>query len=184
MEHFIDSENPGDLSDNFISALLVDSKGILWIGNSAGLEKFDNQKQTFIHYKITTKSPEAPSFPADNGITAITQLKLNHLWLGTPSGLVDFEMDTGEYKLFPHHYNIFRFGWGRIIQIISDHNGKFWLASPGELMLFDPVKKSYQYFRNDPLDPNSMSYNAVSSICLDRSGIIWIGTPGAGINIY
>lgn len=67
------------------------------------------------------------------------------MWLGTLSGLVKFERRTGGYKLFPHHYEVYRYGWGRIVQIIEDYTGKLWLATPGELMRFDPNFGSYDY---------------------------------------
>jgi signal transduction histidine kinase/ligand-binding sensor domain-containing protein/CheY-like chemotaxis protein/AraC-like DNA-binding protein len=184
IRHINSSQKYGDLSSDFTSALYVDTKGGLWIGNSLGLDKFQEQYNSFMHFKIKTKNPKAPSFPSENAVTAITQTENNHLWLGTPSGLVNFDIVTGSYKLYPHHYNIFRFGWGTITDIMVDHSGGMWLATPGELMKFNPVSKSYNYFTNNPFEPNSISYNSVSGIWCDRSGILWFGTPGAGINIY
>jgi serine phosphatase RsbU (regulator of sigma subunit)/ligand-binding sensor domain-containing protein len=86
--------------------------------------------------------------------------------------------------LYPHHYDVFRYGWGSIMQIVEDNTGKLWLATPGELMRFNPVSNTYDYFKNDFLNKNSISYNSISSLFIDRTGILWVGTAGMGINIY
>ncbi len=183
-EHFLHSLNTGSLSSNFISSIRTDSKGVVWLGTAEGLDKFDDKQNSFKHYKIETRSADAPPFPPYNGITAIRQLQEGSLWLGTPSGLVDFNITKGDYSFFPHHYTVFRFGWGMITDIVAAHDGNLWLATPGELMLFDPSARQYRYITNDPMNAGSVSYNSVSGLWCDRTGIIWIGTPGAGINIY
>ena len=172
---------PTALSSNNISIIYSDLNGKIWIGNSSGLDLFNPEDNSFKHYELKTTNPDAPSFPAENAVTAIIQTDVNSLWLGTPTGLVNFQIDSGMYKVYPHHYNIFRFGWGTIIDIKKDQSGNLWLASPAELMEFNLKSKTYRYFTNDPLDPKSISYNAVSSLWCDNSGILWVGTPGAGI---
>ena len=183
-DHYRTLKHSGSLASNMISSVFVDRKGTLWVGNSEGLNKFDKENNVFTSYKITTKNPAAPPFDADNAVTAISQLKDDQLILGTPSGIAEFSISNAGYKFYPHHYDIYRFGWGRITDIQPDHEGTLWLATPGELMLFNPETKTYRYITNDPVDPSTISYNSVSSIWCDRSGIMWLGTPGAGINIY
>ncbi len=182
--HYTAQDQTGSLSSNLISAVFVDRKGIVWVGNSEGMNKFDSKNNSFTFYKIHTKNPAAPPFAADNAVTAITQIKDDQLILGTPSGIAEFSIGDSKFNIYPHHFDIYRFGWGRITEIKQDHSGLLWLATPGELMLFNPKTKSYRYIINDPVDPATISYNSVSSIVCDRSGIMWIGTPGAGINIY
>ncbi len=179
-----DPEESTSLGYNNISSLLFDSFGTLWIGTSLTLEKYNSADENFKHYTITVKSKEAPSLLSENEVSAIYEDKSGEFWLGTLSGLVSFNRKSGDYNLFPHHYIISRFGWGRISNILEDDSGLLWLATPGGLMIFDNIKKSYNYYMNDPLDPSSISYNSVSSVWRDRTGILWLGTPGAGINIY
>lgn len=178
------SEKPGGLSSNIISTLFIDSKGILWISTLTGLNKFNSENERFTHYEIQTKNPKAPTSYFDKTIYSINESGNGNFWLGTLSGLVKFDRQTGNYKLYPHHYDVFRYGWGSIMQIVEDNTGKLWLATPGELMRFDPASPSYLYFKNDFLNQNSISYNSISSLYIDRTGILWIGTAGMGINMY
>lgn len=178
------SEKSGSLSSNIISNLFIDSKGILWISTLTGLDKFNSEKESFTNYQIQTKNPKAPTSYFDKTIYSINESGDGNFWLGTLSGLVKFDRQNGSYKLYPHHYDVFRYGWGSIMQIVEDNTGKLWLATPGELMRFNPVSNTYDYFKNDFLNKNSISYNSISSLFIDRTGILWVGTAGMGINIY
>lgn len=178
------SDKPESLSSNIITTVFIDSKGILWIGTLKALNKFNSLSESFTHYEIQTKNIKAPSSQYDGSICSIFESDNGTFWIGTLSGLVKFDRQNGTYKLYPHKYEIFRYGWGKIIDIIEDHTGNLWLASPGELMRFNPKLNSYSYFVNDPFNPNSVSFSSISSLCLDKTGIVWIGTAGMGINLY
>ncbi|HSP86933.1 MAG TPA: two-component regulator propeller domain-containing protein [Ignavibacteriaceae bacterium] len=172
------------LGSNKIYSLLVDSKGILWAGTENNLCKFDKTKNTFTQYFIKSKNPAASFDQNENSITSIYEDSKENFWLGTLSGLVLFERKSGQYQNYPHHYDVYRYGWGIVRDVIEDRHGKLWLGTAAELMIFDTKTKSYSYIKNDPFDVNSLSYNLVSSLCLDKTGIVWVGTAGGGINIY
>ncbi len=169
---------------NDITSLLVDSGGTLWIGTLTDLIGFNIYNNSFKKFKVITKNPKAPRDMIENGITSIYEDRKKRLWLGTLSGLVLFNKKSGDYKLFPHQYTIHRFGWGAVNDIIEDNSGNLWLATPAELMIFNPGNKSYEYFRHEPYNSKSLSYNAVLSFCMDRTGVLWVGTSGGGVNIY
>ena len=183
-QYISQSDIPGSISNNIVSTLFIDSKNVLWVGTLAGLDKFNMNNDTFTHYKIQTRNPKAPANHFDNAVLSIYQSSDDNLWLGTLSGLVKFDRQTGNYEVFVNHYDVFRYGWGSILQIVEDDTKKLWLATPGELMRFDLKKNSYSYFRNDFYNPNTISYNSISSLHIDRTGILWVGTAGMGINLY
>jgi len=174
----------GSLSSNIVSTLFFDSKGLLWVSTLTGLDKFDFKTEKFIHYDIKTRNPEAPPNYFDGTVYSICETRNGDLWLGSLSGLVKFNRQNGNYKIFPNRYEVFRYGWGSVMQIVEDSSGILWLATPAELMSFDPKNNLYNYIRNDPSDQYSISYNSISSLFIDRTGILWVGTAGMGINIY
>ena len=184
-KQFIATAGSNDsLNSNIINCLLIDSKDNLWMGTESGLDHFDFLTGKFKHFNIQTKNPNAPESPYQKSISSIYESKNGDLWLGTLSGLVKFDRRTGGYKLFPHQYDVYRYGWGRIVQIVEDYTGKLWLATPGELMRFDPANLLYDSFKNDPFNPKSISFSSISSLCKDKTGIVWVGTAGMGINLY
>ena len=178
------SNKANRLSSNIVSTLYFDSKGVLWLGTLNGLDKFDIINKRFTHYQLQLKNPKAPANYFDKTVYSIHESSNGKLWLGTLSGLVEFDKHSGAYKLFPHHYDVYRYGWGNIIKIVEDASGKMWLATSGELMRFDPRTSSYDYFRNDFLNPRSISYNSISSLYIDKTGVLWVGTAGMGIDLY
>jgi signal transduction histidine kinase/ligand-binding sensor domain-containing protein/DNA-binding response OmpR family regulator len=175
----------GSLSDNTVSALYADSKGNVWVGTQKRLNKLivTDTDDVFRPYAVFVKHPDAPVTHQDSSISAITQAADGYLWLGTTSGLVRFDGSDGSYDVFPHRYEVYRYGWGRIVGIVEGRFGRLWLATPGELMQFDPESESYTYYRYDPFDRYGISYNGISSIYRDRTDILWIGTPGYGLNL-
>ena len=177
-------DEPGSLSSNIVSTLFFDSKDVLWVSTLKGLDKFNDDREKFTHYQIQTRNPKAPTNYFDNTVYSMTESSKGNLWLGTLSGLVKFDRRTGSYKLYPHHYDVFRYGWGSIMKIVEDESGNLWLATPGELMKFNPESESYEYFKNDYYDQSTINYNSISSLYVDRTGILWVGTAGMGINLY
>ena len=178
------SDNKNTPYFNIITCIKFDSKNILWIGTENGLIKYNPVDNNLIRYEVKTKNSKAPASLYDKNVGAIYESTNGNFWLGTLSGLVKFDRTNGSYRLYPHQYEIFRYGWGRIIDIAEDPSGKLWLASSADLMSFDPKTSSYSYYKNNPLDPNSLSYSSISSIFIDRTGILWVGTSGMGINFY
>ncbi|MEJ2637299.1 MAG: two-component regulator propeller domain-containing protein [Calditrichia bacterium] len=174
------------LSSNSIRALFVDSRGSLWIGTDKRLDKLNTEMDpaAFEHYIIAVKNPGAPVSPADSGIASIYEDNRGRFWLGTAGGIGRLNRSDGSLTFYPHPYEVFRRGRGEITSMVEDSDGKLWLATPGQLMRFDPEKTTYDYFRHDPFDNKSISYNGVSSLFRDRSDILWFGTPGAGLNLY
>ena len=66
-----------------------------------------------------------------------------------------------------------------ITGMVQDKRGFMWLASKNGLFRYD----GYQmiHYKNNPLDPNSLAIAELECIAMDSSGIIWIGTFGAGL---
>lgn len=178
------SKNQKDVISNKIKSLQYDNSGILWIGTENGLKRFDIQKELFTTFLINIKQPGAYGSKEDFLISSIAVADKNHLWLGTVSGLVHFNTENFSQETYLHHLSVFSYGWGQINKIVADKKGYLWLATPGELMRFDTITKKYESYKNDPLKPETISYDNIHSLCIDRTGIVWAGTNGMGIDYY
>ena len=69
-----------------------------------------------------------------------------------------------------------------ITGIVQDKQGYMWFASKNGLFRHDGY--SLKQYRNDPLNQNSLSTDALESICIDKDGIIWIGTFNSGLSRF
>lgn len=169
---------------NNISSIYEYPNGTLWISSRSGLLKMNIITENKAFYTFNLKHKDAPTSTVDFAITKMVKAGKGFLWLGSASGLVKFNIKDASYKLYPHHFNIFRYGWGIITEMALDEHQNLWLTTPAELMYFNTKTKKYISYKNDPLDNESISYNGVSSLFIAKSNIVWIGTAGMGINYY
>ena len=171
------------LISNRVGNLFFDEYQTFWIGTEEGLNQFHEENESFTRTVFETKHPDAPTSAGEHKITAMHLSGAGDFWIGVQSGLVKFDRYSGTYEFYPNQYEVLEYGWGSVHKIVEDHNGHFWLGSVAGLMRFDPSTKQYTYHRHDPLNPRSLSYNIVSSLLIDNTGILWVGTSGMGINI-
>lgn len=64
--------------------------------------------------------------------------------------------------------------------VLQDPRGYMWLATEEGLHRFDGYE--FEVFRADPDDPHSLSESYITTLFVDRDGVLWIGTLGGGLN--
>lgn len=69
-----------------------------------------------------------------------------------------------------------------ITGMVQDKQGYMWFASKNGLFRYDGYQM--KQYRNNPLDQNSINSDALESICIDKEGIIWIGTFNSGLDRF
>lgn len=91
-----DPKNPKGIKDDYILCIHEDSRGNLWLGTSAGLARFDRQKEVFHFYT------EKDGLP-DRVIYAIVEDNNGNLWVTTNRGLSRFNPVKEKFKNFDIH---------------------------------------------------------------------------------
>lgn len=91
--HYVyNPENTNSLSENAVLSVYESPDSILWIGtNGGGLNKFDIQRNQFVHYR------EKHGLPNDV-VYGILEDEQGFLWLSTNKGLAKFNPSTGTFK--------------------------------------------------------------------------------------
>lgn len=180
--------NPEVPITSTITAIAEDLAGTIWIGTAGqGILRYVKEEDRFLRYLIHAD----PSSPA-NHISKLSPGPDSRLWIGTADGLAVYDPGKDTITLYQHDpldpYSISR---GLVPAIAHTADGRIWiLPVTGSFPLsdgincFDPETGLFLTFRNDPLDPNSLSSNVITDLFTDRNGILWIGTMGAGIDIY
>lgn len=185
ISHFTFPKNK-DLASNDIRAIIIEDNNI-YLGAENGLnvvQLYNKDYKNIIFTKPNLIDEHKKNFSSLT-ISALFRSRSGVLFAGTPKGLLRIDLANSECRLFTHDKTAFKEQWkGRIISICADKSNNLWLASSGALVIFNPVTEKYKYIYQDPVNMNSINFDGILCVYSDRSGKIWLGTAGKGINLY
>ena len=175
----------GSLLDDRVRSILLDRQGDLWVGMVSGLQKRSDKSDTFeliasdVHRQEILAGQEVRSlFEADDG----------KIWLGfSKNGVAWIAPDSGQVRLVKLNTSgLNKFG-DNVVDIITQvHSEEIWVSSYGYgIYVLDAATGTVlQRIRNDPTIPGSLAFDQIGGIFKDRSGILWIGSWGGGLQRY
>lgn len=118
--------------NSFLECLYEDTdSNILWIGGSAGLDKFDKSSGS-----VVKRYSKSGGFNIEGVMTMVGDNR-NNLWIGTDSGLIRFNIPAETVKIFKEEDglpgNKFNF-----IGAAKDRDGKIWFGTYSGILSFYP----------------------------------------------
>ena len=179
------SVNSGGGNSN-IRDVMVSQQDIVWVATwGSGLAKFNEQDSSFSRFKIFNFSHKTGKHNVINSLYEYTD---NILWVGT--------WDNGLYAVdvsIPHRPRIIQ--WlerknhtdntilGDIIfNMVHDDYGSLWVGSPHGLSIIQNPLSEKIHIHNYEKNKGSLTNSVVRSVMRDRTGLIWLGTTGGGVN--
>ncbi len=104
--------------------------------------------------------------------------------VGSLGGLQLFNPSTGTFYSFPEEGpDHFKLNNQFINTIFPDSAGNVWVGTEkGGINKFNVYQKQFDFYTNDPNNPNSLNVNTVNSIYKEKE-YLWIGTAGGGLNL-
>jgi ligand-binding sensor domain-containing protein len=184
--HYRNNANdPTSLGSNIVRAIYEDRSGVLWVGTAnGGLNEFHRETETFSRY---LNIPNDPNSLSNNTVRTIYEDRSGTFWVGTTGGgLNKFNRQTGTAVRYETIANDPTSISGNSISVIIEsikEPGILWIGTlDGGVNRFDPISDTFRRYTADPNNPHSLSGNIAQSVCEDRSGTIWVGTFGSGLN--
>jgi ligand-binding sensor domain-containing protein/signal transduction histidine kinase len=178
---------------NLILALAEDTQSNIWLGTlSNGIARFHPTHHGFTTF---TNISTSPSSLVSNFIWSLYTDRSGMLWIGTNSGLSKMNpasigassKETFTKGTFTNYVNDGKNSASlpddAVYSVLEDSRGNFWVATDGGLALMNRTTGAFTSFRSDGT-PSSLSSNMLRKIYEDRSGILWIGTRGGGLNRF
>ena len=143
------------------------------------LYKFSNSNKKLERLSVF-KNPK--DINATGSITKVAE----DIWLAGWTALVKWHIPTSKvtYYNFKGGKDSTQLSSNNLRFVFKDKDDDLWIASQNGLNL---KKKNQEYFTHyfaHAGDTNALSFNTVSNINQDASGIIWIGTLGGGVNTF
>jgi PAS domain S-box-containing protein len=162
------------LADNYVSTVLQDKRGNLWVGTTKGLSGFRDGK--FITYDARSGLP-------GKAIVTLAEDGEGTIWVGTETGLYRSQ----PYPDCPARYCAPAFNqikndvipsvYIRVVYI--DRKGTIWIGKDHEGLVKYENNRFTTYTTADGL-----SNNSIRALAEDQDGSLWIGTRGGGLNRF
>ena len=185
-KHYLhDPDNPNSLSSNFVTTILEDSQGRMWIGTaSRGISILSRDGSTFYNYRAKAADPQSLS---DDFVNKIIEDRAGNIWIATQEGGVN--QYSPYNQKFTHLLTKSELPEGlernNLNAAIEDENGDLWVSFIGYGLA------KYDRKRRKVIDVGSLFYQHSSklriptpAICRDAAGIFWLGTWGDGIRRF
>ena len=181
--HFTAS-SPARLSHNSVSALSMDDEQRLWVGTwGFGVTLLDVTHPDILPVKYI-HTGQYPQFLLDF-VGALTYDRLNNaMWIGTNQGLFYYDIDNDSLQK-PFRNNMSDHING-IIGTVIDSDNQLWLGCAEGVYLIDLNRQEDSFFSYTHLkykldNPTSKLVERITSFCIDRDGVLWLGSDGFGL---
>jgi hypothetical protein len=148
IKHF---KNKDGLSNSFITCLFQDSRGIIWIGTTLGLNQFDGQQ-----FKAYIPNLKLDYSLKGNYIIDVNEDKNGLIWVSSDVGLAVFDPLTRRF-FYIHHYTT-KIKPTTTSKMLTDADGNCWLYqyTDNAISIFSiRTNKQLKYhIRNNAVTPN------------------------------
>jgi len=166
------------LKNNYVRTVFEDSRGNFWIGCIDGLMLLDRDANSFREIKLYDANGER----VNPHVVSIIERRNGDILFAT-SGASLFSLKNGEtqckYETALNKRLCSRF----LTVVFEDSQSRLWFGSETSgLNLYYPETNKLMLYKNVPENTHSLSSNAISSICEDKNGNIFIGTLSGGLN--
>jgi ligand-binding sensor domain-containing protein/signal transduction histidine kinase len=161
------------LSQGYVTAILQDRRGFMWVATRDGLNRYDGN--TFVVYK---NNPSDPTSLSSNFIQALMEDDHGDLWIATNTGVNRFDPTIERFSRYLHDpNNPNSIGGAYVTSIARDNRGYVWFGTEASgLDKFDPRTGTFNHYRNDSA---GQFVGRITQVIADRQGEIWfVGERG------
>lgn len=162
----------GALPDDRVQSLHLDRQGRLWVGTWNGLARCEPRAQ-----RCAAVHAEAETGLAGQTISMLGEADDAQVWAGTLDGslyAIDSAADHGRW--------LERKGLGAVHAMQRLADGSVWVARTSGIEHRDAADgRLLRRLQHDVRKPWSLRHNDVASLLRDRSGWLWVGSYGGGL---
>jgi signal transduction histidine kinase/ligand-binding sensor domain-containing protein/CheY-like chemotaxis protein/methylphosphotriester-DNA--protein-cysteine methyltransferase len=179
--HYINTLQENAIHSNYVSKLLIDKIGNLWVVTSYGVDVLVKKTQRFIHYVHDDKNPNSL---INNNTNNIMQDSEGLIWIGTREGLSIFNYKTGKF------FNITKEDGlpdNAVIDIQEYDKNNIWVSTPNGLsnIIVDRAQKELKFHfinYNETEGLQGREFTENSSLRTREGELLFGG--GNGFNIF
>lgn len=170
-EHFAHFDSTDGLSHNWVRCFYQDNRGMMWIGTSDTLDRYDGREFRSFRPRATDTGA-----PLNTAVNAVFRRDEDSFWAACDSGLYIFQRDEGKFR------RLEQFPETAYLHGVEDSRGILWFGSDMGLYRYDPKTEEIEWFYAESEDEASLVHNYVNCVFERSNGDIWVGTKG-GLSI-
>ncbi len=183
------AHDPTSLLDDKVRSIYLDRQENLWIGTNNGLQRLKKNSTNFelVASHAPTAMAETDSLMGHE-IRSIFQARDGKVWLGFAKNGAAW-IDPVSLQL--HRVKLDNLGLNSlgdsVIDIITQvRPEEVWLSRYGYgIYVMDATTGELKHrIRNDAAVPGSLAFDQIGAMLFDRSGMLWIGSWGGGLQRY
>lgn len=141
-------------------------------------------KPLHIGQVLINKSYMHKVFIMERLVHTIFRDSAGYIWFGTYSGIIRYNPLNGHSIAYKHSDDDSTTLSNEIVRSICELDGRLYFGTEGGgLNILDTATGKFINYKNDPLNPNSLSDDFIKVVYKDKEKRLWIGTIGGGINI-
>ena len=160
------------LSDNTITCIFQDSRGLLWIGTQDGLNVYNAYE--FDVYKNKKNNLASLS---DNYIWDICEDKMGKIWVATNKGLNMYDRITQTFTTFSSKNS--KLISDKVYAVIVDKQANLWVGTEKGIARYNELNEEFDNYQFQ-----KQGSNAVYAIFQDSNGEVLAGSFGYGLWKY
>lgn len=154
------------LSNNYISSIVQDQYGFIWIGTNNGLNRFDGYN--FIEYKNDITDSNSIS---NNFIKQLFIDSRGFIWIATNNGLNRFDPATETFRRFMHQPGIVTsIASNQVSAVCEDEQGNIWVAAFKTLDRLDIQAGIFTHY-SPPLVKNDYETHTIEALAFYNNDI-------------
>ncbi len=162
------------ISNSTINDIHEEPNGNLWIATDRGLSIYQRDYDNFINFG-----------PLSNyAITCILKTHNGDFWFGSESGLFLYHTSTKSLRRFLHVEEVPEsLNGNNILSLHEDAKNRVWVGTQRGLNIFDKSDSTFRQLFSGNNNP-CLANLEVHAIVEDKSGNIYTGTSGGGLDIF
>lgn len=140
------------IPNNWINAITIDSKGVVWAGTFNGVVSIHPEKNQINHF-----NSDKNRLPGDV-VYSIAEDSRGYIWIGTTEGLARYDRNTSQSTLFTTANGL---SSNVISAILEDEQGNLWISTHSGISKFVTNENKFiNYYALDGLQGNEFSMGA------------------------
>ena len=167
------------ISNNYITKILQDSRGYIWIGTADGLNRYDGSGVRTYNYSYENEKSLNSTY-----ITALAEDSNGNMWVGTGGGLSIINMKTNEVTRIENNYNSdYSISTYHVTAIFKDNNDTMWVGTSNGLNVYDEQTGKFIKYYAEEGNSNSLTNNYITDIKQSKDGNIVVATKSGATYI-